>query len=38
MAVAVKGVGLEQSGIPGQMAPGVFAFAVAGIIEHRCRR
>ncbi len=38
VAVAIEGVGLEQSGISGQMAPRVFAFAIAGIVEHRCRR
>ena len=38
MAIAVKRVGLEQSGIAGQMAPRMLTFAVARVIEHRCRR
>src|SRR3984957_336842 len=38
LAIAVKRVGLEQSGIAGQMAPRMLTFAVARVIEHRCRR
>ena len=37
-AIAVKGIGLEQPGVSGQMALRVLAFAVAGVIEHRRRR
>ena len=36
-AIAVKGIGLEQPGVSGQMALRVLAFAVAGVIEHRRR-
>ena len=38
LAISVKRVGLEQSGIVGQMALRMLAFAVAGVIEHRRRR
>ena len=38
LTIPVKRVGLEQSGIAGQMALRVLAFAVAGVIEHRRRR
>ena len=37
-AIPVKGVGLEQPGISGQMALRMLAFAIAGVIEHRRRR
>ena len=37
-AIAVKGIGLEQPGVSGQMALRVLAFAVAGVIEQRRRR
>ena len=32
-AIAVKGIGLEQPGVSGQMALRVLAFAVAGVIR-----
>jgi hypothetical protein len=38
LAIPVKRVGLEQSGIAGQMALRMLAFAVARVIEHRRRR
>ena len=38
LAIPIKGVGLEQPGISGQMRLRMLAFAVAGIVEHRRRR
>jgi len=38
LAIPVERVGLEQSGIVGQMTLGMLAFAVAGVIEQRRRR
>jgi hypothetical protein len=38
LAIPVKRVGLEQSSIYGQVTLRMLAFAVAGVIEHRCQR
>ncbi len=38
LVVPVIGVGLQDADIPGQMRLGMLALAVAGVVEHRCRR
>jgi hypothetical protein len=38
LTIPVKRIGLEQSGIAGQMTLRMLALAVAGVIEHRRRR